>query len=369
MTRRRKIWTSIAVILLAGYVVADWAFRHPPAPVVAPVPADPAERMKAVVYYQYGGPEVLQIAEVAKPEPADNEVLIKVAAASINPFEMHFMRGTPYLVRPMSGWRAPKRYRLGVDFAGTIVATGKLVTRYKVGDRVYGAADGALAEYLTLPEDDTFGTVPSNISFEQAAAVPIAGFTALQALRDEAKLRAGEKILVNGASGGVGTFAVQIAKSMGAEVTGVCSTRNLAMVTALGADHVIDYTHEDFTKGSERYDLILDNVGSHSLLQYRHALTHDGRLVIVGGVGGDPLLGPMEAPVRALFLKPFVSQKMSMVMASVNKKSDYAVMSELMQSGKVTPFVDQHYPMDKIQDAMRYLETGHARGKVVIDID
>lgn len=369
MTRRRKIWTSIAVILLAGYAVTDYAFRHPPAPVIAPVPASPDARMKAVVYYQYGGPEVLQIAEVARPVPADNEVLVKVAAASINPFESHFMRGTPYMIRPMSGWRAPKRYRLGVDFAGTIAATGKSVTRFKVGDRVFGAADGALAEYLTLPEVDTFALIPPNVSFEQAAAVPIAGMTALQALRDEAKVRPGEKILVNGASGGVGTFAVQIAKSMGAEVTGVCSTRNLAMVTALGADHVIDYTREDFTKGSERYDLILDNVGSHSLLQYRRALRHDGRLVIVGGTSGDALLGPMEAPVRALFLRPFISQKMSMVMASVNKRDDYAVMSDLMQSGKVTPVVDQHFPMDHVQEAMRYLETGHARGKVVIDID
>lgn len=369
MTRRRKLWTSIAVILIAGYAVADYAFRHPPAPVLAPVPANPAERMKAVVYYRYGAPDVLQIAEVAKPVPADNEVLIKVAAASINPFELHFMRGTPYLIRPMSGWRAPKRYRLGVDFAGTVVATGKSVTRYKVGDRVFGAEDGALAEYLTMPENDTFTSVPANISFEQAASVPIAGMTALQALRDEAKLQAGEKILINGASGGVGTFAVQIAKSLGAEVTGVCSTHNLAMVTALGADHVIDYTQQDFTKGSERYDLIMDNVGSHSLLAYRHALKPHGRLVIVGGLGGDPLLGPMEAPIRAIFLKPFISQKMSTAMASVNKRPDMEILRDMMASGKLTPEVDEHYPMGKVQDAMRYLETGHARGKVVIDID
>lgn len=369
MTRRRKIWISIGLVLLAGYAFADYAFQHPPAPVIKALPADAAQRMKAVVYYQYGAPDVLQVVEVEKPIPGDKDVLVKVEAASINPFEWHFMEGKPYMVRAMAGWRAPKRYRLGVDFAGTVVATGKSVTRYKIGDRVWGAEDGALAQFVTLPEDDTFTSIPPNISFEQAASVPIAGMTALQALRDEGKLRAGEKVLVNGASGGVGTFAVQLAKDLGGEVTGVTSTRNLAMVTALGADHVIDYTREDFTQGSQRYDLIIDNVGSHSLLDYRHALTPRGRLVIVGSTGGDPLLGPMEAPVRAIFLRPFISQKMSMVMASVNKRSDMEFLSGLMQEGKLTPVVDQHFPLEQVQAAMRYLKSGHARGKVVIDID
>jgi len=370
MTLGRKIWLSILLLLLAGFAVAEYAFRHPPPPHPAPVPADPARRMKAVVFYQYGSPDVLQIVDVEKPTPRDNEVLVKVHAASLNPYEWHFMRGSPYLVRMIAGWRAPNNYRLGIDFAGTVVEVGKNVSRFKVGDGVFGAADGALAEYVTLKEDDpTMASIPSNMNFEQAASVAIAGVTALQALRDEGHAHAGQKILVNGASGGVGTFAVQIAKSYGAEVTGVCSTRNLDMVRSLGADHVIDYTNEDFTHGDQQYDLIIDNVGSHSLLQYRHALTHDGKLVIVGGTTDDPWLGALDAPIRAVFLKPFVSQKFVLLLANVNRKGDMDVLRELMQSGKVTPMIDRRYPLEQVRDAMRYVETGHARGKVVVDID
>lgn len=370
MTLRRKIWTSILLLLLVAFAAAEYAFRYPPAPHPAPVPADPAKRMKAVVRYQYGSPDVLQIVEVEKPTPADNELLIKVHAASINPYEYHFVRGTPYLIHMFAGWRAPKNYRLGVDFAGTIVAVGKDVSHWKVGDAVYGGADGALAEYVNLREDDpSLAAAPSNMNFEQAASVPIAGLTALQALRDKGHVHAGEKVLVNGASGGVGTFAVQIAKSYGAEVTGVCSTRNLELVRSLGADHVIDYTKEDFTQAGQHYDLIIDNVGSHSLLQYRHALTPTGTLVIVGGTAGDLWLGALDGPVRAFFLKPFVSQKFVLLLADVNKKSDLDFLRELMESGKMTPAIDRHFPLAQIQDAMRYIETGHARGKVVIDID
>jgi NADPH:quinone reductase-like Zn-dependent oxidoreductase len=370
MTLGRKIWISILLLLLVGFAVAEYAFRHPPPPHPAPVPADPARRMKAVVRYQYGSPDVLQIVDVEKPAPADNEVLIKVHAASINPFEYHFMRGTPYLIHMFAGWRAPKNYRLGVDFAGTIVAVGKEVSHWKVGDAVFGGADGALAEYVNLKEDDrSLALAPTNMNFEQAASVPIAGLTALQALRDKGQIHSGEKVLVNGASGGVGTFAVQIAKSYGAEVTGVCSTRNLEMVRSLGADHVIDYTQEDFTRGAQHYDLIIDVVGSHSLLQYRQALTPNGTLVMVGGKTDDPWLGALDGPVKALFLKPFVSQKFVLLLASVNSKADLGILRGLMESGKVTPVIDRHYPLNQIQDAMRYLETGHARGKVVIDID
>jgi NADPH:quinone reductase-like Zn-dependent oxidoreductase len=370
MTLGRKIWLSILLLLLAGFAVAEYAFRHPPPPHPAPVPADPARRMKAVVFYQYGSPDVLQIVDVEKPTPRDNEVLVKVHAASLNPYEWHFMRGSPYLVRMIAGWRAPKNYRLGIDFAGTVVEVGKNVTRFKVGDGVFGAADGALAEFITLSDDDpSTASMPSNMNSEQAASVAIAGVTALQAVRDKVPIHAGEKILVNGASGGVGTFAVQIAKSYGAEVTGVCSTKNLELVRSLGADHVIDYTKEDFTQEDQHYDLIIDNVGTHSLLQYRHALTPQGTLLIVGANSTDPWLGALDGPVRAFFLKPFVSQKFTLLLANVNKKGDMAYLGELMQAGKVTPVIDRHYPMAQIRDAMSYVETGHVRGKVVIDMD
>jgi NADPH:quinone reductase-like Zn-dependent oxidoreductase len=370
MTLRRKIWVSILLLLLIAFAAAEYAFRHPPPPHPAPVPTDPAKRMKAVVFYQYGSADVLQIVDVEKPTPADDEMLIKVHAASLNPYEWHFMTGKPYLVRMIAGWRAPKNYRLGIDFAGTVVAVGKNVTHFRIGDAVFGGADGALAQFVNLREDDrSLAAAPSNMNFEQAASVPIAGLTALQALRDKGQIHAGEKILVNGASGGVGTFAVQIAKSYGADVTGVCSTRNLEMVRSLGADHVIDYTQEDFTRDDQHYDLIIDNVGSHSLLQYRHALTPNGTLVIVGGNTDDPWLGALDAPIRALFLKPFVSQKFVLLLASVNRNADLQFLSNLMQTGKVTPVIDRHYPLDQVQHAMRYLETGHARGKVVIDID
>jgi NADPH:quinone reductase-like Zn-dependent oxidoreductase len=358
------------LLLLIAFAAAEYAFRYPPAPHPAPVPADPARRMKAVVFYQYGSPDVLQIVDVEKPTPADNEILVKVHAASLNPYEWHFMSGSPYLVRMIAGWRAPKNYRLGVDFAGTVVAVGKSVTRYKVGDGVFGGADGALAEYVTLKENDpSTVSMPSNMSFEQAASVAIAGMTALQAVRDKVPVHAGEKILVNGASGGVGTFAVQIAKSYGAEVTGVCSTRNLELVRSLGADHVIDYTKEDFTRAGQQYDVIIDIVGSHSLLEYRHALTPTGTVVIVGGNTDDPWLGALDAPIRAIFLRPFVSQKFVLLLANVNKTSDMEILRELMQSGKMTPVIDRHYPLTEVADAMRYLQAGHARGKVVVDID
>jgi len=370
MTLGRKIWVSILLLLLIGFAVAEYAFRHPPPPHLAPVPADPAKRMKAVVYYQYGSPDVLHIVDVEKPTPADDELLIKVHAASLNPYEWHFMSGKPFLVRMIAGWRAPKRYRLGIDFSGTVVAIGKNVTHFKIGDAVFGGADGALAEYVNLREDDrSLAAAPSNMNFEQTASVAIAGLTALQALRDKGQVHAGEKVLVNGASGGVGTFAVQIAKAYGAEVTGVCSTRNLDMVRSLGADHVIDYTQEDFTQAGVHYDLIIDIVGSHSFLQYRHALTPTGTLVIVGGSPGDPVLGALDAPIRAMFLKPFVSQHFVLLLADVNRKADLEFLGGLMQSGKLTPVIDRHYPMAQIQDAMRYVETGHTRGKVLIDID
>jgi NADPH:quinone reductase-like Zn-dependent oxidoreductase len=302
--------------------------------------------------------------------PNDNQILIKVRAASVNPLDWHFMEGTPYIMRAMGvGLRKPKDPRLGVDMAGQVEAVGKSVTQFKPGDEVFGGRDGAFAEYVCARADRAVVLKPANITFEQAASVPIAAITALQGLRDKGKIQAGQKVLINGASGGVGTFAVQIAKSFGAEVTGVCSTRNLDLVRSLGADHVIDYTKEDFTKGEQRYDLILDNVGTQPLSGFRHALKPKGICVMIGGGGPNDggLIGPMARPVKALLLSPFISQTMSMMMAELNKK-DLTMLGDLMQSGKVTPVIDRTYPLSQIAEALRYLEQGHARGKVIITV-
>ncbi len=326
--------------------------------------------MKAVIYTHYGSPEVLEIREIEKPVPKDDQVLIKGRAASVNPLDWHFMEGTPYLMRALGvGLRRPKDPRLGVDMAGVVETVGKSVTQFKPGDEVFGGKNGAFAEYICARADKSIAVKPANITFEQAAAVPIAGVTALQALRDKGKVKAGQKVLINGASGGVGTFAVQIAKSLGAEVTGVCSTRNVVLVRSLGAAHVIDYTKEDFTKGSERYDVILDNVGNQPLSGFRQALKPHGICVMIGGGGPNDggLIGPLSRPIKALLLAPFMSQKMTMFMAELNKP-DLIVLGDLMRDGKVKPVIDRTYPLSQIADALRYLEKGHARGKVAIAV-
>jgi NADPH:quinone reductase-like Zn-dependent oxidoreductase len=329
--------------------------------------------MKAVVYTNYGSPDVLEIRDVKKPVPNDDQILIKVRAAAVNPLDWHFMEGTPYIMRAMGvGLRKPKDPRLGVDYAGTVEAVGKnpaAAGQFKPGDEVFGGKTGAFAEYVCARADRAIALKPANITFEQAASVPIAAITALQALRDKGKVHAGQKVLINGASGGVGTFAVQIAKSFGADVTGVCSTRNLDLVRSLGADHVIDYTKEDFTKGDERYDVILDNVGTQPLSGFRHALQPNGICVMIGGGGPNDggLIGPMGRPIVALLMSPFISQKMGMMMAELNKE-DLTVLGDLMQSGKVKPVIDRTYPLSQIAEAMRYLEAGHARGKVIITV-
>jgi NADPH:quinone reductase-like Zn-dependent oxidoreductase len=330
--------------------------------------ATPRDPMKAVVYCDYGSPDVLQLREIEKPMPADDEILIHVRAAAVNPLDWHFMRGTPYVMRLMAGLRKPKVSRLGVDVAGRVEAVGKSVTRFKPGDEVFGTKTGAFAEYVCVREDRGIALKPTNMSFEQAAAAPVAAITALQSLRDKARIQAGQKLLINGASGGVGTFAVQLAKSFGANVTGVCSTRNVEMVRSLGADRVIDYTKEDFTESPQLYDVILDNVGNHSLLQYRHVLSPKGTYVMIGGSSEGRWLGPMTGPIKTFFLSPFVSQKMGMILAAVNG-DDLVVLSDLMQAGKVTPVIDRRYTLSEVPDAVRYLEQGHARGKVVITMD
>jgi NADPH:quinone reductase-like Zn-dependent oxidoreductase len=276
------------------------------------------------------------------------------------------MRGAPYLMRMMVGIGAPKDTSMGVDFSGTVEAVGKNVEQFKPGDEVFGGGDGAFAEYLTVREDRGVVPKPENVSFEHAASVGIAGVTALQALRDHGKLEAGQKVLINGASGGVGTFAVQIAKAYGAEVTGVCSTRNLEMVRTIGADHVIDYKNEDYTEGGKQYDLIIDMVGNHSLTENRKVLTATGKLVMVGGSKGD-WLAPLMSPIKALFLSPFVDQEMITILARL-RKADLIILGDLMQAGKITPVIDRRYSLSSVADAIRYSEEGHVRGKLIIEV-
>jgi NADPH:quinone reductase-like Zn-dependent oxidoreductase len=355
----------LIVILIGVFAIYAWATGARQEPIETGEP-----HMKAVVYTNYGSPDVLEIRDVKRPVPNDDQILIKVRAAAVNPLDWHFMEGTPYIMRAMGvGLRKPKDPRLGVDVAGQVEAVGKNVTQFKPGDEVFGGKTGAFAEYVCARADRAIVLKPANITFEQAASVPIAAITALQALRDKGKVHAGQKVLINGASGGVGTFAVQIAKSFGADVTGVCSTRNLDLVRSLGADHVIDYTKEDFTKGDERYDVILDNVGTQPLSGFRHALQPKGICVMIGGGGPNDggLIGPMGRPVVALLMSPFISQKMGMMMAELNKE-DLTILGDLMQSGKVKPVIDRTYPLSQIAEAMRYLEAGHARGKVIITV-
>ena len=322
--------------------------------------------MKAIVYTEYGPPDVLQFTEVAKPAPKDDEVLIRIRAASINPLDWHYLRGTPYAVRTMTGLRRPKVTRLGVDVSGRLEAVGKNVKQFKPGDEVFGVCRGAFAEYGCASEDKLV-LKPANVTFEQAAAVPVAAVTALQGLRDKGQLQRGQKVLINGAAGGVGTFAVQIAKVFGADVTGVCSTRNMDMVRSIGARHVVDYTKEDFTRSGQRYDLIFDIVGNHSLSDCRRALTPEGTLVLVGGPDKGRWLGPLTGVLKAVVMSWFVSQKLRPFLAHLNK-DDLMVMRELLEAGKVTPVIDRTYPLSEVPDAIRYLEEGHARGKVVITI-
>jgi NADPH:quinone reductase-like Zn-dependent oxidoreductase len=326
--------------------------------------------MKAIIYCDYGSPDVLRTEPVEKPTPTDNQVLIKVRAVAVNPLDWHYIRGTPYLMRLGSGLRKPKEIRPGVDFSGTVEAVGGKVTRFKPGDEVFGCRNGAFAQYVVVGEERSVVPKPANLTFEQAAGVPVAAVTALQGLRDKGRLKAGEKVLINGASGGVGTFAVQIAKSFGAEVTGVCSTRNLELVKSLGADHVVDYTKDDFADGARRYDLIIDNVGNRTLSDCRRALTPEGRYVLIGGGGPNDhrIIGPFGRVIAMLVRNQLGSQEMGIMLANVDQK-ELTYLSGLMQEGKVTPVIDRTYKFSELPEAVRYLETGRARGKVVVTLD
>lgn len=318
--------------------------------------------MRAAVYTMYGPPDVVRITEIEKPVPKDNEVLVKVRAASVNPLDWHFMRGAPFVVRIGAGLREPKVTRLGVDFAGQVEEAGRNATQFKPGDEVFGCIRGAFAEYVCVPEDKLVPK-PANLSFENAAAVPVAAISALQALRDKGHIQQGHKVVVDGASGGVGTFAIQIAKSFGTEVTAVCSTRKLDTARSLGADHVIDYTREDFTKNGKRYDLILAANAFHSIFDYKRSLSRRGICVFVGG-GGVQIL---QALLLGSLLSLIGSKKFSFLMAKISHK-DLIVLKDLLEAGKIAPVIDKRYTLSEISEAIRYLETGHARGKVVITI-
>jgi NADPH:quinone reductase-like Zn-dependent oxidoreductase len=323
--------------------------------------------MKAIVRDTYGPPDVLELRDIDIPEFADEEVLVHVHAAGVGRDVWHVMAGLPYPIRLAGyGLRAPKNPVIGSDVAGVVEAIGENVTRFQPGDEVFGIGKGSYAEYVCAREDK-LAPKPANLTFEQAAVVAIMGSAALQALRDHGKVRQGQEVLVIGASGGVGTYAVQLAKAFGAQVTGVCSTAKVEMVRSIGADHVIDYRREDFAEGDQHYDLILDIGGNSSLARLRRALTPEGTLVIVGGEGGGRWLGGTDRQVRALVLSRFVSQKLG---TFVNKENheDLLVLKELIESGKVTPVIDRTYPLAEVPEAIRYLEEGHARGKVVITV-
>jgi len=328
-----------------------------------------ADTMKAVVYCDYGTAEVLKVMDIAKPVPTDNQVLVRVRATSVNPYDWHFIRGTPYIMRLGVGLRKPKDTRLGVDFAGTVEAVGKNVSEFKPGDEVWGGKGGAFAQYVVvLPKN--LAKKPDNISFEQAGSIQIAGMTALQGLRKHGNIQPGQKVLINGASGGVGTFAVQIAKALGAHVTGVCSGKNIELVKSLGADEVIDYTKEDFARRPERYDVFLDNVPNHPLSECRAVLTPTGKYVMIGGGGPNDgkWIGPFGRIIQMMIQKQFEKAPVTMMMAE-NDKADMNFLSELMQSGKVKPVIDKTYKLSEVPAAITYLEQGHARGKVAITVD
>jgi len=326
-----------------------------------------AETMKAVVLRCYGGPELTEYGEVEKPTPGPNDVIVKIVAAAVNPLDYHQMRGSPYLMRLSMGIGRPADSRLGVDFAGVVVETGSDVTRFAIGDAVFGGGAGAFAEYLRIAEDRAIALKPENVSFEEAAAIPIAALTALQALRDVGQIQAGEKVLINGASGGVGTYTVQIAKELGAEVHGVCSTRNVEMVRALGADHVIDYKNQNYTDSDIQYDLIIDMVGNQSLGANRHVLKPQGRMVIVGGPKGD-WIAPLWQPLKALLLSPFIDEEIGLMLAEL-KSEDLEYIANLLAQGKLSSRIDTRYPLSETNEALRYVETRRARGKVIITMD
>ncbi len=367
MSLLKRVLLSILGVIVIGLAGLAIALSHnsPCAPAPTAVLKEP---MKAAVNRCYGTPDVVRVESVERPVPADHGVLVKVHASSVNPLDWHYLLGEPYLMRAASGWGSPDDVFLGTDFSGTVVAVGKLVTRFKVGDEVYGGGDGAFAEYLRIPEMGPVALKPSNVSFEEAAAVPVAGMTALQALRDQGHVRAGMKVLINGAGGGVGTFAVQIAKALGATVTAVTTTGNLSLVRSLGADHVIDYTREDFTRGTGQYDVIFDLSGDHPLRAYRRVLPPAGIYILGGDTAKGAWLGPLASFGKTLVVARFVTQTMTAFMARLDQ-ADLVVLADMMRAGTIRPVIDRRYGLDQVADAIRYQQAGHARGKVIVTVD
>jgi NADPH:quinone reductase-like Zn-dependent oxidoreductase len=321
--------------------------------------------MRAAVRERYGSPDVIEIRELERPEPADDEVLVRVRASSVNPAEWYTVAGRPWVGRAQVGLRKPKNIRLGVDLAGTVEAVGKDVTAFRPGDEVFGGRDGAYADYVCVRESRAIVHKPANVTFEEAAAVPVAALTALQGLRDKGGIQAGQKVLVNGASGGVGTCAVQVAKAFGAEVTAVCSTRNVELVRSLGADRVVDYTREDFTRSDERYDLLLDVAGSRSWRECARVLAPDATVVLVGGSKANRLLGPI-GHVAGMKLAALRGNRKAVFFVARFEKADLETLRELLENGKLKPVVERQYELEQIADAFRYLGEGHAQGKLVV---
>jgi len=367
MRRRSKVLLTVTLMVCAaGATLAGAMSRDAACPPPSAVTAG-GTTMQAVERRCYGGADVLMLHAVAKPLPADSEVLVRVHASSANPLDWHEMRGKPYVMRLASGLGTPTETRLGVDFAGTVEAVGRNVTRFAPGDSVFGGGSGAFGEYVTVRESGAIAALPPTVSFEQAAGVGIAGVTALQAVRDHGRVARGQRVLVNGASGGVGTFAVQIARHYGAHVTGVCSTRNVALVRGIGADEVIDYTQADFTAGVQRFDVILDMVGNHSLGALERVLSPNGVVVIVGGSSDNRWIGPLTNFAASMLREPFSDHRFARLLASM-ERADVEQLAALMHTGAVRTVVDRRYALAQLPEAITYLETGRARGKVLITV-
>ena len=322
--------------------------------------------MKAIIYRCYGGPEVLEQAVIEIPEPLEHQILVRVKAAAVNPVDWHYMRGSPYIMRLMTGIGAPNDQSMGTDFAGIVEKVGSDVTKFKIGDAVFGGGSGPFAEYVLANASKSVAHKPTHVSFEQSAAMPIAALTALQALRDKGQLKAGQKVLINGASGGVGTYAVQIAKSFGAEVHGVSSGRNIEMVTLLGADHMFNYKTESYIESEERYDLIVDMISNHSIFDNLKVLKKQGRMVVVGGGKGN-WIGPLMPSIKAVIMNNFVDQELQQFVAQFTSK-DLESLAELMRQGQLSSVIDRRYSLDEIQDAISYSESGRAKGKIIVTI-
>jgi len=367
MRTRDRILGGVGLILVAAVTWVAVMFSHEkecPAPQALQAGAP---SMQAVMHRCYGGTESLSLETIARPVPADDQVLVRVHAAAVNPYDWHMMTGMPYIMRADSGFGAPERADFGVDYAGTVEAIGAMVVDFKVGDNVFGGKRGAFGQYVVVREKGIITRIPDGMSFEEAAAIPLAGITALQGLRDKGQIGPGQKVLINGASGGVGIYAVQIAKAYGAEVTGVCSTRNVEMVRSLGADHVIDYTKQNFTQGTERYDLVLDNVGNHSFSDLRRVLTAQGSVVVVGGRKDNVWVGPMPRMAMAALLSHFIEERFVPFIADMSQ-ADVKVLADLAREGKLRSVIDRRYPLEQIAAALAYVGGKHARGKVVVQV-